>query len=85
METETIVTFAENEKYYLSAETVQNNIKYFLANKLDADEELTIEATIFEEIKYDDGYYLDEVKNEKMLHFLTAVFTSNMISEVDEM
>ncbi len=84
MKLDTIVTLEGNEKYYLADETVQNGIKYFLANKLDENEEITTEACIFEEIKDGEDFYLDEVTDAEKMKYLTAVFTSNLINDIEE-
>ncbi|NLL02019.1 MAG: hypothetical protein GX265_03255 [Mollicutes bacterium] len=85
MQLDSIVTLEDNEKYYLADETVQNGIKYFLANKLDETEEITTEAYIFEEIKDGEDFYLDEVTDVEKMKYLTAVFTSNLINDMEEM
>ena len=85
MELDTIVTLEGNEKYYLADETIQNDVKYFLANKLDDNEEVTTESCIFEEIKEGEDIYLDEVLDVTKIKYLTTVFTSNLISDLEEM
>jgi hypothetical protein len=85
MKVETIVTLEGTDKYYLADETIQNGIQYFLATKLTENDELGDESCIFEVIPDGEDFYLDEVKEAKLKNFLTAVFTSNFISEVDEM
>ncbi len=85
MKLDTVVTLEGNEKYYLVDETIQNDKKYFLANKLDDNEEITIESCIFEEIKDGEDYYLDEIVDENIIKYLTTVFTSNLISDIDEL
>ena len=47
MEIGNMVQLENNNKYYLVDETVQNDIKYFLANKLDDKEKITADAVIF--------------------------------------
>lgn len=85
MKLDTVVTLEGNEKYYLADETVQNDTKYFLANKLDENDEISIESCIFEEIKDGEDFYLDEVLDQSKIKYLTAVFTSNLISDIDEL
>ena len=79
-----IVTLEEKEKYFLVYETIYNNIKYFMANKLDEKDEPTGESIILEEIKCEDGIYLDSISNEKTLNFLSTYFTAGFIKEVEE-
>lgn len=85
MKLDTVVTLEGNEKYYLADETIQNDVKYFLANKLDEKDGISTEACIFEEIKDGDDFYLDEVTDVDKVKYLTAVFTSNLISDIDEL
>ncbi len=85
MKLDTVVTLEGNEKYYLADETIQNDVKYFLANKLDEDEELTIESCIFEEIQEGEDFYLEEIEDIDKLKYLNTVFTSNLISDLDEL
>ncbi|MDD2505345.1 MAG: hypothetical protein PHF21_03635 [Bacilli bacterium] len=85
MKLDTVVTLEGNEKYYLADKTIQNDKTYFLANKLDQNEEISIESCIFEEIKNDEDYYLDEIVDVDKVKYLTAVFTSNLISDIDEL
>ncbi|MDD2208672.1 MAG: hypothetical protein PHG03_01855 [Bacilli bacterium] len=84
MEIDTIVTLEGNEKYYLADVTIQNDVKYFLANKLDEKEELTKESCIFEEVKDGDEIYLDEVLDQTKLKYITTVFTSSLISDLED-
>ena len=84
MDLDSIVTLEGNENYYLADMTIQSDIKYFLANKLDENNEATIHSCIFEEIKEDDDFYLEEVIDVDKIKYLTAVFTSNLISNLDE-
>ena len=84
MHLDTIVTLEGNERFYLADETVQNDVKYFLANKLDDKDELTIDSCIFEEVVEGEDFYLDQVTDEAKIKYLTAVFTSNLISDMEE-
>jgi len=84
MKKEMIVTLEGNKKYYLAEETIQNNIKYYLANELNEIENQTDKSVILEEIKTENDYYLDLVTDEKNLKFLSAIFISNFISEIEE-
>jgi len=85
MTLETIVTLEDGERYYLADETVQNGIKYFLANKLDGEDNLTEESFIFQETVDGADTYLDLVEDETVSNYIAAVFTANFVSEVDEM
>ena len=79
-----IVTLDEKEKYFLVYETIYNNKKYFMANKLDENNEPTGESIILEEIKYDSDIYLEIVKDLNTLNFLSTYFTAGFIKEVEE-
>ncbi|MDD4187553.1 MAG: hypothetical protein PHX04_02145 [Bacilli bacterium] len=84
MEIDTIVTLEEKEKYYLADMTIQNDVKYFLANKLDDNEDLMKESCIFEEVLDGDDIYLDEVLDINKIKYLTTIFTSNLISDLED-
>ena len=84
MRLETIVTLEDGYRYYLTDETVQNGIKYFLANRLDDNNELTEDSFIFEETIKDGDSYLYVVTDQQMVNYITAVFTANFISKVEE-
>jgi len=78
-----IVTLENQEKYYLIYETVYNNIKYFMASKLDIKKDPTEETVILEEIKYEEDIHLEIVNDEKTLNFLSTYFTAGYIKEIE--
>ena len=80
----TIVTIANKGDFYLAAETIQNDIKYFLANKLTEDEEMTLESKILREEVDGQKFFLREVTDQKMFNFLAAVFTSDLVDAVEK-
>lgn len=84
MEADTIVTFDDNEKYYLADETVQNNQKYFLGNKLDENEEPTLESVIFKESVENGETYLEELTSGDEHDYISAVFLSNYNDSVNK-
>ena len=84
MKLETIVTLEDGAKYYLADETVHEDKKYFLANKLDENDDLTDKSVIFEELTQNGEVFVDEVTNDKLINYLAAIFTANFIEAVDE-
>jgi len=85
MKPQAIVTLDEKDKYYLADVTEYNNVRYFIANKLDEQEELTEESCIFEEIKDGNDFYLDKVTDPEIGKYLATVFVANVLEEIDEM
>ena len=84
MKLDTIVEPEGNKKYYILDETIQNDKKYFLATKLDENEEMTAESTIFEENKVGEDIFLKEVTNEETARYILSVFTTTLINEIDD-
>ncbi len=83
MKTDTVITLDGIDRYYLADETIQNGIKYFLATKVDEENDLTTESCIFEEIIQDEKPYVREVNDEHIIKYITAVFTTNIVSDVE--
>ena len=83
MKIDTVVTLDGQDKYYLADEYIENGIKFFIANKLDENSELTDETCIFSEETDETGVYLDEVDDEEVKERLLAIFASNFVAEVD--
>lgn len=81
---DTIVELEGNKKFYIIDETLQNDKKYFLATKLDENEEMTSESTIFEENVVGEDTYLKEVTDEEIKKYILSVFTTTLINEIDE-
>lgn len=81
---DTIVELEGNKKYYIIDETLQNDKKYFLATKLDENEEMTSESTIFVENIVGEDTYLQEVNDDEIKKYILSVFTTTLINEIDE-
>ena len=95
MEKDTTVTLDGKERWYLSDETEQNGIKYFLALKMDENDEPTLklnedgelseESRIFQEKVEGEKTYLVEVTDSEKLKYLVAIFITNFSTMVDEL
>jgi len=85
MKTETIVTLDEQDRWYLTDETEQNGVKYFLGLKLDKNDEPLEESRIFEEEIIGEDKYLTEVTDENTLKYLSAIFITKFSEMVDEL
>ena len=83
MEAQKLITLNDQDKYYLVDQTIQNNIKYFLANKL-VNEEISNQTIILKEKKVGEDFYLEEETDKKTLKFLSTIFISKLINEIDE-
>lgn len=79
-----VVTLEGNENWYLSDETEQNNIKYYLGVKLDENEEPTNESRIFMEEREGEDVFLTEVEDKQVFNYLSAIFASKYNDKVDE-
>lgn len=84
MEVDTIVNLKDNRKYYLVDETIQDNKKYFLSLKLNAENNPTNESEIFEEFKENDGIYLTPVIDDDKLNSLAAIFLAKYRKLLEE-
>lgn len=80
-----VVTLDDNEKWGLSDETVQNNVKYYLGVKLDDNEEPTEESKIFMEEKEGEDVFLTEVEDKDVYNHLSAIFVSKYNDKADEL
>lgn len=58
----TIMTLADGSKYLIIKQAIYKNENYFVATKLDSNEELTDEVRVLHEIKSDDTY-VEDVKD----------------------
>jgi hypothetical protein len=85
MKVDTIVTLDNNERYYLTDETEQNESKYFIGSKVDSENNLLLDSNIFEEKQENDKYYLEEVKDKDLFNYLAAIFTANLTEIVDDL
>ncbi len=84
MKIDTIIKLENNKKYHLIDETIQDDIKYFLANELDENENITDKSVIFKETIQDGHSHLKEVQDEKIGKFILSVFTTTLINELEE-
>lgn len=84
MRVNTIVEMHNGENFYIADETLQNGVKYYLANKVDENDVPTEESKIFKETLEGNDIYLDVVKDEGELNYITAVFLANFSNMLDE-
>lgn len=84
MNVDTIVTLGNNEKYLLVDMTIQEGAKYFLATKVDDQDNPLFESHFFEEIFENGDYYLDPVTDEAKLNYLGAIFASKLNELLDK-
>lgn len=84
MKVDTIVEMENGENFYIADETVQNGIKYYLANKVDENDEPTTDTKIFKETLDGNDIYLDVVKDESELNYLGAIFLANFSNDLEE-
>ncbi|MDO4376159.1 MAG: DUF1292 domain-containing protein [bacterium] len=84
MKENTIFDMEDGQSFYIADETVQNGIKYYLANKVGENDEPTTETIILMETKEDNDVYFDIVKDEATLNYLGAVFLANVSNYLDE-
>ena len=84
MEPKAIVTLSGTDKYYLAEKTEYNGINYFLATRVDDNEELLEESCYFEEIEANDMFYLDKVTDPELGKRLSNIFVKKVIIELDE-
>ncbi len=85
MKINTIVTINDQNKYYLTDYTEQNDKKYFLGTKVDNENNLLMDSTIFEEKSKDNKYFLTEVEQGDLYNYLSSIFTANVNEIVDNM
>lgn len=84
MKVNAIVEMENGENFYIADETLQNGVKYYLANKVDENDEPTEESKIFKETLEGNNIYLDVVKDEDELNYITAIFLANFSNMLDE-
>ena len=84
MKVDTIVEMENGENFYIADETVQNGVKYYLANKVDENDEPTTDTKIFKETLDGNDIYLDVVKDESELNYLGAIFLANFSNDLEE-
>lgn len=78
-----IITLGNNIEYLLLDEQILDNKKYFYAVALDKNEKLTNDYKILEEIQKDNKFFLEEVKDRKILELLITLFTKNYLESVE--
>ena len=84
MKVDTIVTMHNGEEFFIADETFQNNTKYYLGNKVGEDGNPSETTVIFKETIDDDGVYLDIVKDQSIVNYLTAIFLANYCNYLEE-
>lgn len=77
MEVGLVVELDGNERYYLTDETIQGGNKFYLATKVDENNDFLVETAIFLEEKENDEYFLTEVKRGELFDKLFAIFLIN--------
>jgi len=77
MEKDTIITLEDNEKFVLLDKVELENANYFLALKLNEDEQPTKEYEIFEEEIEDGDSYMTIVEDPTLKEALMVNFTLN--------
>ena len=84
MKVDTIVEMENRETFYIADETVPTGVKYYLANKVDENDEPTTDTKIFKETLDGNDIYLDVVKDESELNYLGAIFLANFSNDLEE-
>ena len=84
MKVDSIVRMHNGEKFFIADETFQNNIKYYLGNKVGEDGKPTDTSVIFKETIDDGSVYLDVVKDQNEVNYLTAIFLANYSNYLEE-
>jgi len=83
IESKGIVTIEDNYKYYLADDTIYNGVKYYLANTLDENEDITEQSFFFKERKEGNDIFLDVVEDEEIIKYLFNVFVANTVTELE--
>ena len=71
MKVDTIVEMENGENFYIADETVQNGVKYYLANKVDENDEPTTDTKIFKETLDGNDIYLTIDNNGTYISYET--------------
>lgn len=71
------ITLNNNEKWYICDQTNQNGNIYYLAIKLDENNEPGDESKIFKKVQKDERVFLDDKIDEKTFKYLTAIFITD--------
>ena len=81
-----IITLDENERYILVDNVELEGKKYYLANKVDENNELLPDSQIFEEEYEDNERYMIVLEDEQKYNYLSSLFLenfNNLISKED--
>ena len=85
MMVDTIITLDNNLNYLLLDETMLDNRKLFFATKVDENlSKPTNEYLFIEEINRNGEVYAKVVKDKELIKYLSTVFTSNYLDNVEE-
>lgn len=79
-----VITLNDIEKWYICDETLQNDNRYYLALKLNSDNNIGEESKIFREVIDGDSVYLDDKIEANDYANLTAVFITNFNNNSDK-
>lgn len=80
-----VITLDNNENYLLLEKAELNNINYFLAVKLNSEEEPTEEYKILEEEIENDETYVSELKDTNIINELLSSFTTSLQNSLDSL
>lgn len=79
LELNTIVRLNNNEKYIILNKTTLDSKDYFLSMGIIGDNEIdSSKVVILEELKDDEGYYVEKVIDSDLLLKLTKLFKDQM-------
>lgn len=71
-----MITKNDGRIYLLMDKTIQNDKTYFLAAKLNEEQEPTTDSHIFELKEYDNEKYLVDVSDSKIIELVSAIFVN---------
>lgn len=80
-----VITLDNNENYLLLEKAELNNINYFLAVKLNSEEEPTEEYKILEEEIENNDTYVSELKDTNIINELLSSFTTSLQNSLDSL
>ena len=78
------LTLSNNEKWYICDETNQNGDIYYLAVKLDENNEVGDESKIYKRAQKDNRVFLDDKIDENTFKYLTAIFITDLNNNYDK-
>ena len=79
-----VITLDNNQKWYITDETEQGNDKFYLAVKLDENNNPDAESKIFKEVKANGKVFLDDQIDAETYQYLSAIFITNYSNKSDE-